>query len=320
MNAPQAILIAGPTASGKSALAISLAQELGGEILNADSMQVYADFRILTARPSLQEEALAPHALFGHVDGGLNYSVGGYLRDAQRAVGETLAKGRLPIFTGGTGMYFKALTQGLSRIPPVPAEVRERVRKLALSHDVAALHARLQQVDPEMAARLRPTDPQRILRALEVFETTGRSLAAFQGERVGAQLDATRCVNVFLHVERATLTARIDRRFDTMMQQGAMAEVERLAARRLDPALPVMRAHGAPALLAALAGQMPLAEAVERGKIDTRRYAKRQHTFARHQLPEFDWVTPEDAQAHVLQRFEAMTKASGGKDQAVTTS
>ena len=260
-----AILIAGPTASGKSALALRLACAFGGELINADSMQVYRDLRVLTARPDHEDEAKAPHRLFGHVDGAVNYSAGLWLADVSHALNETKRQGRLPIFAGGTGLYFKALTQGLSTIPQVPEEVRAKVRARAAGVVVAELHASLMRCDPATAARLRPTDPQRIL-------TT----------------------------DREELKARIDVRFDAMLQAGALQEAARLRARRLDPALPVMRAHGVPHLIAHLNGDLSLAEAARRAKLDTARYAKRQLTFARHQLASFLWTTPQEAETHAF--------------------
>src|SRR5215213_10563185 len=192
------VLIAGPTASGKSALALDLAARLGGLIVNADSMQVYRDLRILTARPTPQEEAQAPHRLYGHVDGGVNFSVGHYLRDAAAVLAEARAARRLPIFVGGTGLYFKALVEGLSDIPAVPEAVRERVRAAAAGRDSAALHAELAGRDPATALRLRRSDRLRILRALEVVEATGQSLAAFQGRRRPGLLVDTASVRLFL--------------------------------------------------------------------------------------------------------------------------
>lgn len=290
-----ALLIAGPTASGKSALAIRLAQELGGVVVNADSMQVYQDLRIITARPTEAEEGMAPHRLFGHVDGAVNYSVGKWVEDARRQVADITASGRLPIFAGGTGMYFKALLRGLSDIPAVPEAVRAEIRASAEGISPAELHARLAACDPQTAARLRPSDPQRILRALEVFAATGQPLTSFHDKRSAPVLDPAQCLGFFLAPERAELTGRIDRRFETMMEAGALAEVERLAARGLDPALPVMRAHGVPGLIEYLRGEATREDAIARGQRDTRAYAKRQFTFARHQLPEFRMVAPEAA-------------------------
>ena len=297
-----ALLIAGPTASGKSGLAIALAQELGGTVVNADSMQVYRDLRVLSARPSPAEEASVPHLMFGHVDACVNYSVGLWLADVEQAIAQVRRQGRLPVICGGTGMYFKALTQGLSPIPAVPDEVRARVRASGENVPVGELHARLAALDPAMAARLRPSDPQRILRALEVFEATGRSLATYQGARCAPLLELADCAAIFLAPERAQAMAAIDARFDAMLRAGALDEVAALAARELDTALPAMRAHGVPHLAAHLRGELSLAEAAERGKADTRAYAKRQFTFARNQLGGFTQVKLEDARAAILAR------------------
>lgn len=291
----RAILIAGPTASGKSALAQKIAKRIGGAVVNADSMQVYRDLRVITARPTLDEEAAAPHFLFGHVDAAVNYSVGRYLADLAGTLRDLDARGVTPVVTGGTGMYFKSALYGLSDIPAVPEEVRAQVRAAAQGKSPHALHVELAAKDPETAARLRPTDPQRILRALEVFAATGKPLAAFQGPRGAPLLDAARCPAFFLAPERETLYARIDARFDRMMEMGALDEVAALRDRRLDPALPAMRAHGVPGLIAYLDGILPLDEAIRRGKRDTRHYAKRQFTFARHQLPAFQWLSGAEA-------------------------
>ncbi len=293
----KAILIAGPTASGKSALALRLAQNLGGTIINADSVQVYADLTILSSRPDAHALAQAPHLLFGHVDGSESYSVGRWLSETRLAIAAVRAETRVPILVGGTGLYFKALTQGLSAIPSVPPDIRSRVRAAAEGVPAAELHARLAALDPATAARLRVTDPQRIVRALEVFEATGRPLAGFQGAREVPLLAPDGFLGVALQPERSALNARIDARFDRMLAEGAVAEVERLVARRLDPALPVMRALGVPPLLAHLGGQLSLEAAAAAGKLQTRQYAKRQVTFARHQLPGFVAVTPDQAAA-----------------------
>lgn len=295
-----ALLIAGPTASGKSGLASGLAELCGATIINADSMQVYRDLRVLTARPSDAEEKHVPHRLYGHIDAAENYSVGRWLAAAGAALADVRQAGRLPLFVGGTGLYFKALTQGLSDIPTVPAEVRARVRATAAGLPPEALHALLAAVDPVTAARLRPSDPQRILRALEVFEATQLPLAQFQGRRSPPLLDVTGCICLFLAPDRHALNASINRRFEAMLAEGAIEEVRRLAVRRLDPLLPAMRAHGVPHLVAHLNGEMPLAEAAQRSKLDTRHYAKRQFTFFRHQLPEFRWGMPQDARAVIL--------------------
>jgi tRNA dimethylallyltransferase len=296
-----AILIAGPTASGKSALALRLARIFGGVVINADSMQVYRDLRVVTARPAQEDEAIAPHRLFGHVDGAVNYSAGLWLADVSRALDETRREGRIPVFVGGTGLYFKALTQGLSAIPQVPEEVRAKVRARAAGAQTADLYASLMRCDPATATRLRPTDPQRILRALEVFEATGKSLVSFHGARTAPLLEAKDAFAIFLAVDREELKARIDVRFESMLQAGALQEAERVRERRLDPALPVMRAHGVPHLIAHLNGEISVAEAAKRAKLDTGRYAKRQLTFARHQLASFQWVAPQEAEARVFE-------------------
>ena len=294
-----ALLIAGPTASGKSALAISLARKLGGAVINADSMQVYADLHVLSARPAPAEMASAPHLLFGHVEGAVNYSVGRWLEDAAAAIASVRAQGLLPVITGGTGLYFKALTQGLSEIPAVPAEIRAQVRAEAEGATPPELHAKLAALDPIMAAKLRLSDPQRILRALEILAATGQSLASFQGARSAPLLaDAA---GIFLAADRAELGARINRRFDAMVAGGALEEVRALMQRGLDPALPVMRAHGVPALAAHVRGELPLEAACEIGRADTRAYARRQYTFARNQLTQFMFVAPELAEAAALQ-------------------
>jgi tRNA dimethylallyltransferase len=288
-----AILIAGPTASGKSALALRLAERLGGAIVNADSMQVYRDLRVLTARPSSEDEARVPHLLFGTVDGATNFSVGQYLAAAGEALSAARSGDRMPIFTGGTGLYFKALLHGLSDIPAVPANLRAQMREEAAGLSPPHLHARLAACDPQTAARVRPSDPQRILRALEVFATTGEPLASFQGTRTKPLIDARQCLCLFIAPPRAALHAAIDQRFDTMLIAGALEEVDALRQRKLDPALPVMRAHGVPHLIAHLDGRISLEEAARLGKSDTRAYVKRQFTFARHQLPEFLWLATD---------------------------
>lgn len=289
------VLIAGPTASGKSALALALAERFGGVVINADSMQVYADLEVLTARPNASEMSRAPHRLFGTVDANVNFSVGHWLRAIDAELSRTMRDGARAIVVGGTGLYFKALTQGLSAIPPVPEEIRATVRAEAVGIAPEALHARLAASDPLAAARIRPSDPQRILRALEVLAATGRSIVAWQGEKRSPLLTPVEGRAIFLDVPRALIAARINARFDAMMAEGALDEVRALAARGLDPALPAMRAHGVPGLIAFLEGRRPLVDAVAKGKADTRNYAKRQVTWFRHQLPGFEALAPEAA-------------------------
>lgn len=291
----KAVLIAGPTASGKSALALELALSADGIVINADSMQVYRDLRIITARPTQGEEARMPHRLYGHVDAAVNFSAGAWVSDAAKALEEAKADGRLPIFIGGTGLYFKALTAGLSVVPPIPADVREDVRARLERNGVEALHAELARRDPRAAERLNLRDRSRIARALEVVEATGRSLLEWHHEGQPPLLPKDSFRAVFLAPERDELYARIDARFDAMLGAGALKEIERLAARQLDPLLPAMKAHGVPALIRHLSGELSLEEAATIGRADTRHYAKRQFTWFRHQLPEFEWVKPEAA-------------------------
>ncbi|TQF43322.1 tRNA delta(2)-isopentenylpyrophosphate transferase [Bradyrhizobium sp. UNPF46] len=291
----EAVLIAGPTASGKSALALELALSAGGVVINADSMQVYRDLRIITARPTHDEEARAPHRLYGHVDAAVNFSAGAWVADAAKALDEAKAEGRLPIFIGGTGLYFKALTVGLSVVPPIPAEVREAVRTRLERNGPEALHAELARRDPHAAERLNLRDRTRIARALEVVEATGRSLLDWHREGQPPLLPRDSFRGVFLAPDRDALYARIDARFDAMLGGGALREVEHLAARHLDPLLPAMKAHGVPALIRHLRGELSLDEAATIGRADTRHYAKRQFTWFRHQLPEFEWVKPAEA-------------------------
>ncbi|WP_439408934.1 tRNA (adenosine(37)-N6)-dimethylallyltransferase MiaA [Bradyrhizobium sp. DASA03076] len=304
----KAVLIAGPTASGKSALALELACRAGGVVINADSMQVYRDLRIITARPTLDEEAQVPHRLYGHVDAAVNFSAGAWVSDAAKVLDEVRAEGRLPIFVGGTGLYFKALTAALSVVPPIPAEVREAVRARLERNGVEALHAELARRDPRAAERLNLRDRTRIARALEVVEATGRSLLDWHHEAQPSLLPKDSFRAVFLAPERDELYARIDARFDAMLRAGALNEVEQLAARGLDPLLPAMKAHGVPALIRHLRGELSLEESATIGRADTRHYAKRQFTWFRHQLPEFEWVRPAEARGWLSAAADAAGK------------
>lgn len=289
------ILIAGPTASGKSALAIALAERLGGVVVNADSMQVYRDLRVITARPSPEDEARVPHRLYGHVDAAENYSVGRWCRDVAGVLDEIRAAGRLPILVGGTGLYFKALTTGLAAVPPIPPEIREDVRGRLASDGIAPLYAELLQLDPQTAHRLMPADRSRITRALEVFKATGRSLSDWHRDGMPPILDTAGTAKVFLTCERAELVKRIEARFGGMLAAGARDEVRALAARGLDPTLPAMKAHGVPWLIRHLRGEIDLAAAAAGAIMDTRRYAKRQLTWFRNQMKDWSWVAPGEA-------------------------
>lgn len=286
---PRAVVIAGATASGKSALAMDLAERLGGAVVNADSMQVYRELRILTARPSPEDEARAPHRLYGHVGAARPYSVAAWRADAERVLADLDAAGILPILTGGTGLYFMALLNGLSVVPDIPDDVRDPIRRFVEEAGPEAAHRRLARVDPAMAARLRPSDSQRIARALEVIEATGRSLAAWQANPPLPPILGTGDVRrIVLEIDRAELHRRIERRFDQMMAAGALAEVEALAALGLPETQPAMRAIGVGPLLAARRGEIGLDEAFARAKAETRQYAKRQETWFRHRMA--DWT------------------------------
>jgi tRNA dimethylallyltransferase len=292
----RAILIAGPTASGKSALALALAERHGGVIMNADSMQVYRELRILTARPSAEDEARVPHALYGFVPASEAYSVGRYMADAARVIAAARAEGRVPIVVGGTGLYFKALLEGLSPIPVVPEVVRARWRAEARRLGAAALHRMLSERDPHMAVRLRPTDPQRIVRALEVLEATGRSLADWQRVAGKPVLSAEAAIRIVVLPERGELYRRCDMRFEAMLRQGALEEVAALRALALDPTLPAMTALGVAPLLAHLAGKATLEGAATQAKADTRRYAKRQLTWLRRNMIAWKWLDTQETE------------------------
>jgi tRNA dimethylallyltransferase len=291
----KAVLIAGPTASGKSALALELAQTHDAAIVNTDSMQVYRDLRVITARPTPEEEARVPHRLYGHVDAAVNFSAGHWVADAATVLAELRAQDRLPIFVGGTGLYFKALTRGLSAVPPISPEIREGVRARLERDGVEALHTELARRDPASAERLKPRDRTRIARALEVVEATGRSLTDWHREGLPPLLPSGEFSALFLAPERDQLYARIDARFDAMLKAGALEEVAALAERNLDPLLPAMKAHGVPALIRHIRGEITRDEAAAIGRAHSRHYAKRQFTWFRHQLPEFQWVKPEEA-------------------------
>jgi len=275
------IYIAGPTASGKSALALALAARTPATIINADSMQVYRDLRVLTARPSHADEVLAPHRLYGQVDGGADWSVAQWLDAAKAEIQAAERAGRLAVLVGGTGLYFKALTEGLAEVPAIPAAVREAVRALA-GEGAQKLYQALEAEDPAMAAKLRPSDTQRLARALEVIRGTGQSLARFQAGAAshGLAPDAA----LVLEPPRDVRRARIAARFPEMLAQGALGEVEALLARGLDPDRPVMRAIGVGALGEYLAGRLGLEAAGQRIVTETQRYAKRQATWFRHQM------------------------------------
>lgn len=290
---PIVAVLSGPTASGKSGLALALADQFSATIINADASQLYADLRLLTARPTPAEEAQTPHRLFGTQDGALPINAASYVALAQAAIAATLAQGRLPLLVGGTGLYIEALLHGLAPLPEIPAQIRAQVRALPTA-EAAAL---LTQEDPLMAAQLRPTDTTRLHRALEVIRATGRSLSHWQAQRTGGLAQSHDVRGLLLLPPRPQLHAAAEARLATMLADGALAEVATLAARNLPPDLPVMKALGVPPLLAHLRGALTLAEASTATLHATRQYQKRQSTWARGRLTGWPILTTPDPAA-----------------------
>ena len=287
-----AILIAGPTASGKSAAALALAEYVGGAVINANSMQVYAEAPILTAQPDAASRARAPHLLYAHVPARELYSVGRYVEDAKSALVQARALGRVPIFVGGTGLYFSALEEGLAQVPSIPEDVRLSARALLAEIGVGALHARLAERDPQTAAGLRPTDPQRTLRAWEVFEATGRSLLEWQRMPADPILKDMRLALILLDPPRETLRAAIAARFDAMVDAGGLEEARALEG--LDPALPAAKLLGLRPLQKLAAGDMSREDAIAEAVTATRQFAKRQMTWFRGRMPHYVRFNPLD--------------------------
>lgn len=272
-------LIAGPTASGKSARALEWAERENGTIINADASQIYRDLRIVSARPSAEEEALVPHCLYGHRDGAVACSAADWAEEARAAIAEAAGKGRLPILVGGTGLYLRTLLDGIAPVPTIDPAVRAEVRALAANH----AHAALAIEDPAAAASLHPNDTARCQRALEVIRSTSRSILAWRGERVGGIRDAIDLVVEQIDLPIPDLYARCDARAEAIVKGGGVEEVAVLLERRLDPALPVMRAIGVASIAALLAGEIDVATCIATLAQDTRNYAKRQRTWLRHQ-------------------------------------
>lgn len=291
-----AILITGPTASGKSALAVTLAKRHNGVVINADSMQVYDTLHVLTARPFAADMQGVAHHLYGHVAASQHYSTGDWFRDAVTVLEAVRSEARVPVFVGGTGLYFKALTGGLSDMPAVPATIRDNVRARLLAEGAEVLYAILSEKDPETAATLRPGDGQRIARALEIFEATGQSIRVFQARQGPVAIDPDRAMKIVVLPERALLRQRIDRRFAGMLESGAVEEVRTLLSLDLKPEMPAMKAIGVPQIAALLSGTMSKAEVIETSSAATRQYAKRQMTWFRNQLDD-SWMRWDPATA-----------------------
>jgi tRNA dimethylallyltransferase len=295
-----AVLIAGPTASGKSAAALALAERIGGVVINADSMQVYAEAPVLTAQPDDAAKARAPHLLYGHVPARELYSVGRYAQDAKAALAAAERMGKVPVFTGGTGMYFMALEDGLAAIPPVPGAVRQAARALLDEIGVEALHARLAARDPQTAAGLRPGDTQRVLRAYEVFEATGRALAEWQRAPSEPVLKGLRLARLLLDPPREALRAAIAARFAQMVDAGGLEEARTLEG--LDPALPAAKLLGLRPLQALARGEMRREQALAEAVTATRQFAKRQMTWFRGRMGHYRWFDPH--KSNIIAEFE----------------
>lgn len=286
----RAVLIAGPTASGKSALALEIAREQGGVVVNTDALQVYDVLRLLTARPSLAEMGEVPHQLYGVVSPAVRFSTGGWARAAAQVIAEE--GGRPLIFVGGTGLYFEALTTGFAEVPEVPPEAVAAAEAEVAGLDREARGRLIAERDPAVAARLKAPDPQRVIRALAVLNATGRSLASFQDEAQRGLLEGFEIERIVLNPDRDVLRERIARRFEAMFAHGAIEEVEALLALDLDPSLPAMKAIGVPEIAAMLRGEIEEDEAIERAVIATRQYAKRQRTWFRNRMADWNWIVP----------------------------
>ena len=277
-------LIAGPTASGKSALALRLAEIANGVVINADASQVYADLRVLSARPNDAEEARAPHRLFGYRDAAEACSAADWAEDAKVEIAKAHDAGQLPILVGGTGLYLRTLLYGIAPVPEIDAEIRAKVRAMA----VETAYRALVREDPAMSELLRPSDTTRVARALEVMRSSGKSILFWREQLVGGILDKVRIIPAILMPPRDWLHERINRRFQTMLEEGAIEEVLGLRARHLDPELPAMRAIGVRDILGWRNGEIDYETMLIQSQAASRQYAKRQYTWFRHQLPA-DW-------------------------------
>lgn len=302
MEPISAVLIAGPTASGKSDVALALAERLNGTIINADAMQVYEGLRILTARPSEEDEARVPHRLYGTVPASTAFSVGDWTAAATQAAIEATEAGRLPIFVGGTGMYLSVLSEGISPMPEIPGEIRTEVRGIPERESLEVLYQMVREVDEASAERIGPTDPQRLMRALEVFQTTGEPLTSWQEKPKERAFEGT-FARIVLAPERQWVYDRIERRFDKMVTSGALEEVAALAKRNLDPDLPLMKALGVEDLIRVQCGKSGMDEAIIEIKTKTRRFAKRQMTWFRNQMITWKRIETQDMETRINDSF-----------------
>jgi tRNA dimethylallyltransferase len=293
-NQPPVILLAGPTASGKTGLSIRIAEALNGEIINADSMQVYRDLRILSARPSDAEQAGIPHHLFGVLDASERASVGWWASAALEKIENIRSRNKRPILVGGTGLYFNALVKGLAAMPEISAITRQSVEGIA-AQGLDALREQAMACDPVATERIKPADRQRLMRVVEIGLETGKPISAFQSD-TQPMLAPDGWAGVVIEPDRVQLYARIEDRFDQMLEAGALEEASTLAARGLDPMLPAMKALGVPSLIAVHRGELDLAEATRQAKQDSRRYAKRQMTWLRNQMPDWHRVSFQNGQ------------------------
>jgi tRNA dimethylallyltransferase len=283
-NDKSAILIAGPTASGKSGLALELASDCGGYVVNTDSMQVYDVLNVLTARPETDALSAVDHFLYGHVHPSQDYSTGRWMADVTTLLARPDLQGRTPVFVGGTGLYFRALTGGISQMPDVPGDIRAKWRQRLEAEGPEALHPVLADIDPDAASRIKPQDGQRIVRALEIYEASGKPISHWQGIHSAPLIDIDSADHILLLPDRPLLSQRIAVRLRQMVDKGALDEVRALLALGLNPALPAMKAIGVPEFAAHVRGEASLETALEMAAISTRQYAKRQSTWFRNQL------------------------------------
>lgn len=304
----QSILIAGPTASGKSAFALMLAKKLDGVIINADSMQVYRDLRVLTARPSEAEELEAPHRLYGHLDASESYSAAQWTAQAIVEIRKAQQEGKMPIVIGGTGMYFRFLLEGVAVIPDIDPDIRAAVRAECDAEGAQVLHESLKTLDPAAFDRLHATDSQRVCRAVEVYRSTGKSLSDWHQDHAAGPLnddDQQGLVDkLVIDIDRETLYDRCNQRFDLMLEGGALAEVEALMKRQLDPQLPCLKSLGYPELSRMISGKMSRSEAADESKMMTRRFAKRQMTYFRNQFKHWDFIKKGDLEKYCSNKMK----------------